>query len=144
MVWAKRQIMSVTKLVPLSLVTEISSHNWRTRDRTSVQSKLTFWGPANRSIQSNPRLDWTKIKSNFNGTKMSNMNSFDTDCMTLTRFVLAEQMKFPDAEGFLSQLLNCIQTACKVGIDNSFRLLEQVLLLLLRNDIAWQLSPIAQ
>ncbi|XP_066599641.1 fructose-1,6-bisphosphatase 1 [Prorops nasuta] len=40
-------------------------------------------------------------------------HSFDADCMTLTRFVLAEQQKFPKATGDLSQLLNSIQTAVK-------------------------------
>ncbi|XP_043286020.1 fructose-1,6-bisphosphatase 1 [Venturia canescens] len=39
--------------------------------------------------------------------------SFDSDCMTLTRFVLAEQRKVPTATGDLSQLLNSIQTAVK-------------------------------
>lgn len=37
----------------------------------------------------------------------------DSDCMTLTRFVLAEQRKVPAATGDLSQLLNSIQTAVK-------------------------------
>lgn len=39
--------------------------------------------------------------------------TFDSNAMTLTRFVLAEQRKFKDATGDLSQLLNCIQTAIK-------------------------------
>jgi fructose-1,6-bisphosphatase I len=39
--------------------------------------------------------------------------SFDTNCMTLTRFVLQEQRKFKHATGDLTQLLNCIQTAVK-------------------------------
>ncbi|XP_074651752.1 fructose-1,6-bisphosphatase 1-like isoform X2 [Tubulanus polymorphus] len=38
---------------------------------------------------------------------------FDTDCMTLTRYVLAEQRKFPHATGDLTQLLNAIMTAVK-------------------------------
>lgn len=38
---------------------------------------------------------------------------FDSNCMTLTRFVLQEQTKFKHATGDLSQLLNCIQTAIK-------------------------------
>ncbi|XP_071449986.1 fructose-1,6-bisphosphatase 1 [Hetaerina americana] len=37
----------------------------------------------------------------------------DTNCMTLTRFVLAEQRKIPSATGDLSQLLNSIQSAVK-------------------------------
>lgn len=39
--------------------------------------------------------------------------AFDSNCMTLTRFVLQEQRKFKNATGDLSQLLNCIQTAVK-------------------------------
>lgn len=39
--------------------------------------------------------------------------AFDTNCMTLTRFVLHEQKKYKHATGDLSQLLNSIQTAVK-------------------------------
>lgn len=39
--------------------------------------------------------------------------AFDSNCMTLTRFVLAEQKKVPMATGDLSQLLTSIQTAVK-------------------------------
>lgn len=39
--------------------------------------------------------------------------AFDTNCMTLTRFVLQEQKKHKNATGDLSQLLNCVQTAVK-------------------------------
>lgn len=46
--------------------------------------------------------------------KMSQQGpAFDSNAMTLTRFVLQEQRKFRDATGDLSQLLNCIQTAIK-------------------------------
>ncbi|KPU73541.1 uncharacterized protein Dana_GF15476, isoform C [Drosophila ananassae] len=46
--------------------------------------------------------------------KMSQQGpAFDSNAMTLTRFVLQEQRKFKDATGDLSQLLNCIQTAIK-------------------------------
>ncbi|XP_060525603.1 fructose-1,6-bisphosphatase 1 [Cylas formicarius] len=38
----------------------------------------------------------------------------DSNCVTLTRFVLAEQSKVPYATGELTQLLNAIQTAVKV------------------------------
>lgn len=38
----------------------------------------------------------------------------DSNCITLTRFVLAEQRKYPNATGELTQLLNSIQTAVKV------------------------------
>jgi len=37
----------------------------------------------------------------------------DTDCMTLTRFLLAEQRKHPSATGDLTQLMNAISTAVK-------------------------------
>ena len=44
----------------------------------------------------------------------SNMSMpIDTNCMTLTRFVLAEQRKRPSATGDLSQLLTSIQSAVK-------------------------------
>ncbi|PSN58299.1 Fructose-1 [Blattella germanica] len=39
--------------------------------------------------------------------------AFDSNCMTLTRFVLAEQRRVPSATGDLTQLLNSIQTAVK-------------------------------
>ncbi|KAK4881384.1 hypothetical protein RN001_004703 [Aquatica leii] len=39
---------------------------------------------------------------------------FDSNCMTLTRFVLEEQRNYPEATGDLTQLLNAIQTAVKV------------------------------
>lgn len=41
------------------------------------------------------------------------IHSFDSNFVTLTRFVLAEQRKIPTATGDLTQLLNCIQTAVK-------------------------------
>lgn len=44
---------------------------------------------------------------------MESKSSFDSNCMSLTRFVLAEQRKVPTATGDLSQLLNSIQTAVK-------------------------------
>lgn len=39
--------------------------------------------------------------------------AFDSNCLTLTRFVLAEQKKVPFATGDLTQLLVSIQTAVK-------------------------------
>lgn len=39
--------------------------------------------------------------------------AIDTDCMTLTRFLLAEQRKFPQATGDLTQLMTAILTAVK-------------------------------
>ncbi|KAM0729124.1 Fructose-1,6-bisphosphatase 1 [Formica fusca] len=44
---------------------------------------------------------------------MTSKDIMDSDCMTLTRFVLAEQRKVPTATGDLTQLLNSIQTAVK-------------------------------
>lgn len=44
---------------------------------------------------------------------MSSSGVMDSDCMTLTRFVLAEQKKVPSATGDLTQLLTSIQTAVK-------------------------------
>jgi hypothetical protein len=49
----------------------------------------------------------------FENPKMS-QQPIDTNCMTITRFVLAEQRKFPEAHGDLSQLLTSIQSAVKV------------------------------
>lgn len=43
-----------------------------------------------------------------------NASSVDSNCMTLTRFVLDEQKKVPFATGELTQLLNAIQTVTKV------------------------------
>ena len=44
---------------------------------------------------------------------MSSNQAIDTNAMTLTRFVLAEQRKLPEATGELTQLLNAIQTSVK-------------------------------
>ncbi|XP_059163461.1 fructose-1,6-bisphosphatase isozyme 2-like [Physella acuta] len=44
---------------------------------------------------------------------MSGSQPIDTDCITLTRFVLEEQRKYPKATGDLTQLLNAILTAIK-------------------------------
>lgn len=40
-------------------------------------------------------------------------HGIDTDCMTLTRFLLAEQRRHPEATGDLTQLMNAILTAVK-------------------------------
>lgn len=40
--------------------------------------------------------------------------ALDSNCITLTRFVLKEQKKVPYATGELTQLLNSVQTAVKV------------------------------
>lgn len=46
-------------------------------------------------------------------SRMSSNSPIDTNCMTLTRFVLAEQRRIPGASGDLSQLLNSLQSAVK-------------------------------
>ena len=48
----------------------------------------------------------------FCALKMSN-SPIDTNCMTLTRHVLAEQRRTPGATGDLTQLLNSLQSAIK-------------------------------
>jgi len=40
-------------------------------------------------------------------------SGIDTDCLTLTRFLLAEQRKYPEATGDLTQLMTAILTAVK-------------------------------
>lgn len=44
---------------------------------------------------------------------MSAGGALQTDFMTLTRFVLEEQRRFPSATGELTQLLNALLTAIK-------------------------------
>ncbi|XP_014293769.1 fructose-1,6-bisphosphatase 1 [Halyomorpha halys] len=44
---------------------------------------------------------------------MSCTKIIDSDCITLTRYVLAQQKKCPDATGELTQLLNSIQASVK-------------------------------
>ena len=40
-------------------------------------------------------------------------SGIDTDCLTMTRWLLAEQRKHPQATGDLTQLMNAILTAIK-------------------------------
>lgn len=44
---------------------------------------------------------------------MAEQLSFNTNCMTLTRFLIGEQRKYPSATGELTTLLNALQTAIK-------------------------------
>ncbi|CAH8660493.1 unnamed protein product [Dicrocoelium dendriticum] len=44
---------------------------------------------------------------------MSSFQGLDTDYMTLTRFIVQEQSKYPSATGELTQLMNGLQTATK-------------------------------
>lgn len=59
---------------------------------------------------------------------------FDTNCMTLTRFLIGQQRKYPTATGELTTLLNALQTAIKsvssavrkAGMTNMFGLANEV------------------
>merc|ERR1712106_1294713 len=62
-------------------------------------------------------------------SKTMAQETIDTNCMTLTRFILAEQKKYaPTGTGDLTQLLASLQSACKAvsaavrraGISNLF------------------------
>ena len=44
---------------------------------------------------------------------MSSDSGLETDYLTLTRFIIQEQRKFPSATGELTQLMNGLQTAIK-------------------------------
>ncbi|VEL08398.1 unnamed protein product [Protopolystoma xenopodis] len=44
---------------------------------------------------------------------MTSGSDIDTDCMSLTRFIVAEQQRYPSATGELTQLMNGLQTAVK-------------------------------
>nr|CAD7423530.1 unnamed protein product [Timema monikensis] len=70
-------------------------------DLWRIQSSPVAVGKRGRS--------WVKDSINMS----SSGPVIDSDCMTLTRFVLAEQRKIPSATGDLTQLLNSIQTAVK-------------------------------
>ncbi|GAV09376.1 hypothetical protein RvY_18926 [Ramazzottius varieornatus] len=56
----------------------------------------------------------------FRRESSANIHGITTDCMTLTRFVLDEQRKYPSATGDLTQLLNAIIVAVKT-ISSSVR-----------------------
>lgn len=63
-------------------------------------------------------MKFNKTSSNlfdliFPGKMSSSGQPLDTNCMTLTRYVLAEQRKVPGATGDLTQLLNSLQSAVK-------------------------------
>lgn len=65
---------------------------------------------------------------------MSVQIPFDTNCMTLTRFLIAEQRRYPTATGELTTLLNALGTAIKsvssavrkAGMTNLFGLANTV------------------
>lgn len=62
------------------------------------------------------------------------MASFDTNCMTLTRFLIGEQRKYPTATGELTTLLNALQTAIK-SVSSAVRRAGMINLFGLANSI---------
>lgn len=65
---------------------------------------------------------------------MTSPVAIDTNCMTLTRFLIGEQRKYPSATGELTTILNALQTAIKsvssavrkAGMTNLFGLANTV------------------
>ncbi|VDP95557.1 unnamed protein product [Trichobilharzia regenti] len=51
---------------------------------------------------------------------MASSSGLETDYITLTRFILQEQRKCPNATGELTQLMNGLQTAIK-AVSNAVR-----------------------
>lgn len=76
----------------------------------------------------------TTQKKQTHSAKMTTPVAFDTNCMTLTRFLIEEQRKYPTATGELTTLLNALQTAVKsvssavrkAGMTNLFGLAETI------------------
>lgn len=62
------------------------------------------------------------------------MASFNTNCMTLTRFLIGEQRKYPTATGELTTLLNALQTAIK-SVSSAVRKAGMVNLFGLANEV---------
>lgn len=46
-------------------------------------------------------------------SRSSSIDGIEVDCMTLGRWIIAVQKKYPEAKGDLTQLLFSISTACK-------------------------------
>jgi fructose-1,6-bisphosphatase I len=53
------------------------------------------------------------ISADIEMSSAAHEGGVDTNCMTLTRFTLAEQRRIPGATGDLTQLLTSIQSAVK-------------------------------
>lgn len=51
---------------------------------------------------------------------MTSSANIDTDCLTLSRFLLAEQKKHPSATGDMTQLMTALLTAIK-AVSNAVR-----------------------
>lgn len=86
-------------------------YNATTRPDKTIGSRSCR--PSSRLVSSRRSGLGQGSTSEVNRSVMSNQHVMDSDCMTLTRFVLAEQKKVPSATGELTQLLNSIQTAVK-------------------------------
>lgn len=104
--------------------------------------------PSNLSIKSSTKLVRFDNNNNYysqsysannrknynNNNKMTTPVAFDTNCMTLTRFLIEEQRKYPTATGELTTLLNALQTAVKsvssavrkAGMMNLFGLADAI------------------
>lgn len=71
----------------------------------------------NKPVRFNNNINnnyFSKFKLTTKNTyKMTTPLAFDTNCMTLTRFLIEEQRKYPTATGELTTLLNALQTAVK-------------------------------
>ena len=85
--------------------------------QNNLKHKLLFF--TDKKQKKRPDVGEIKFLKNclFESTlriRMTHQHSFDTDCITLIRFVLSEQKKHPNAQGFLTQLLTSIQSAVKV------------------------------
>lgn len=70
------------------------------------------------------RLAYVSSPQSFSNNQavlaMASKNIIDSDAITLTRYVLAQQRKIPGATGDLTQLLNSITAAVK-AISNAVR-----------------------
>lgn len=64
------------------------------------------------SVLNSSKTLWN-LKTYQHLKKREMAQAIDTNCITLTRFFLAEQRRFPEATGELTQLLNAIQTSVK-------------------------------
>lgn len=86
----------------------------------------------NGDLATEPKL--LRLLVNSISLKMAGQPTFDTNLMTLTRFLIGEQRKYPTATGELTTLLNALQTAIKsvssavrkAGMTNLFGLASTV------------------
>ena len=73
---------------------------------SSVKDKVVYWKHLKQETSQNSLKIFDLIMSSTGA-------GIDTDCMTMTRFLLGEQRKHPTATGDLTQLMNAILTAVK-------------------------------